>query len=77
MIKNFGIIRYIKLNISSQVDRVDIPDRPPARGAGSPLAPLAGQRQRGGLRADQRRGGQTRAAEHVATHRRVQRPPCR
>ena len=75
MIKNFGIIRYIKLNISSQVDRVDIPDRPPARGAGSPLAPLAGQR--GGLRADQGRGGQTRAAEHVATHRRVQRPPCR
>ena len=48
---------------------MDIPDRPPARGAGSPLAPLAGQG--GGLRADQGRGGQTRAAEHVATHRGV------
>ena len=57
------------MTISSQVDRVDIPDRPPARGAGSPLAPLAGQR--GGLRADQGRGGQTRAAEHVTTHRGV------
>ena len=54
---------------------MDIPDRPPARGAGSPLAPLASQR--GGLRADQGRSGQTRAAEHVTTHRGVQHPPCR
>ena len=71
----FDNIRYIKANSSSQVDRVDLPDRPPARGAGSPLAPLAGQRS--GLRADHGRGGHTRAAEHVATHGGVQRPPCR
>ena len=63
------------MNFSSQVDRVDLPDRPPARGARSPLAPLAGHRR--GIRADQGRGGQTRAAEHVATHGGVQRPPCR
>ena len=54
---------------------MDFPDRPPARGARSPLAPLAGHR--GGLRADHGRGGHTRAAEHVATHGGVQRPPCR
>ena len=71
----FDNIKYIKTYSSSQVDRVDFPDRPPARGACSPLAPLAGQRR--GLRADHGRGGHTRAAEHVATHSGVQRPPCR